>query len=96
MGRKMSDLQIKNKQAYSEQLRSGAAFYSSLLHMFVGSIIIGVITCAYLWFWLYQYERQSVNGALNQFMTDVYNRKSCRALRNGISRNGELYRRAGG
>ena len=70
----MSELQVKTKKAYSEQLRSGAAFYSNLLRFFIASIIIGIITCAYLWFWLYQYERQSVNGALNQFMTDIYNR----------------------
>ena len=70
----MSELQVKSKKAYSEQLRSGASFYSGLLRTLIAAVIIGTITCGYLWYWLYRYEKQSINGALTQYMTDIYNR----------------------
>ena len=73
MGGEMSKLEVRNKKAYSEQLRIGATFYSHLLRTFIACISIGIITCGYLWFWLYRYEKQSVNGAMLQYVNDVYN-----------------------
>ena len=74
MGRQV-DVKIKNKKAYSEQLRSGARFYNNLLRVFISVVLLGSIACGYLYFWLYYYEKQSVNGALTQYVRDVTDRK---------------------
>ena len=74
MGRQV-DIKLKPKKAYSEQLRSGAQFYSGLLKLFFAMVLIGVIVCGYLYFWLYRYEKQSINGALTQYVKDVTDRK---------------------
>ena len=73
MGRQV-DVKLKPKKAYSEQLKSGARFYSALLRLFVGVILIGTIACGYLYYWLYRYEKQSINGALTQYVKDVTDR----------------------
>ena len=73
MGRQVN-VKLKPKKAYSEQLKSGAQFYSGLLRFFVAFILIGVIALGYLYFWLYRYEKQSVNGALTQYVKDVTDR----------------------
>ena len=73
MGREV-DVKLKPKRAYSEQLKSGARFYSALLHLFIAVILIGSIACGYLYWWLYRYEKQSINGALTQYVKDVTDR----------------------
>lgn len=71
----MSELKVKNKKAYSEQLRFGARFYANLLRVFISTILIGTITCGYIYWWLYRYEKQSINGAMTQYVKDVTDRK---------------------
>ena len=73
MGREV-EVKLKPKKAYSEQLKSGARFYSALLRLFIAVLIIGSISCGYLYWWLYRYEKQSINGALSQYVRDVTDR----------------------
>ncbi len=73
MGREV-EVKLKPKKAYSEQLKSGAQFYSGLLRFIAAIILIGIIACGYLYFWLYRYVKQSINGALTQYVKDVTDR----------------------
>ncbi len=68
-------VKVKNKRAYSEQLRSGERYYMNLLRVFLSLVIVFSIGCVYLYFWLYYYERHSINGALTQYVKDVTDRK---------------------
>lgn len=71
----MSDRNVKTKRTYREKLKSGAKFYSNLLRIFIATLLIGIITCGYLYYWLYRYEKQSINGAMTQYVKDVTDRK---------------------
>ena len=78
MGRQIegkNKVEVKNKKAYSEQLRSGARFYSNLLRVFISLVVLCTIAVVYLYFWLYNYEKHSINGALTQYVKDVTDRK---------------------
>lgn len=65
------DREVKRNMEYKERLKAGKAFYLNVLKVVLCVTIIFGTGLGYLWFWLYRYERQSVNGAMTEYMKKI-------------------------
>ena len=66
-----SKITNKKKTTYEDRVRAGKEFYITLLKVVLCCSIIFASGLGYLWFWLSRYERQSVNGAMSEYVKKV-------------------------
>lgn len=66
-----SKVEKKKKNSYEERIKAGKEFYITLLKVVLCCSIIFASGLGYLWFWLSRYERQSVNGAMTEYVKKV-------------------------
>ncbi len=60
-------------RSYKKRLAVGRRFYRKLFRVFLATVIICATALAYMYFWLYRYEKRSITGAMRQYFTDVEN-----------------------
>jgi hypothetical protein len=61
----------RDKERLREQQAAGQKFYKRLLRIVVVTVTLCAAGLAYLYFWLYRYEKQSVTGAMRTYISDV-------------------------
>ncbi|MCR5228528.1 MAG: hypothetical protein K6D03_00210 [Solobacterium sp.] len=71
--RRVRRVKRNSLQAYKRRLAVGRRFYRKLFKVFLATVIICATALAYMYFWLYRYEKRSVTGAMRQYFTDVEN-----------------------